>query len=125
MKKSVIITLLVSALTLCGCAKKYDTVSDYSAAMNGVRAKAGDLTFEVSQNAEKKQSEMKCYLKGNKWNTVFEEGGLMFDGNDVYAYSDRNMIAIKMPFKEMFEKYLDVTACISNDRMYQIAGRRK
>ena len=27
--------------------------------------------------------------------------------------------------RELFEKYLDVTVCISNDRMYQIAGRRK
>lgn len=104
MKKSMIISLLVSALILCGCAKKYDSVSDYATAMNEVRAKAGDLTFEVSQNAEKKQNEMKCYLKGNKWNTVFAEGGLMFDGSDVYAYSNKNMYAIKMPFKEMFEK---------------------
>ena len=104
MKKLMIISMLVSALILCGCAKKYDSVSDYATAMNEVRTKTGDITVEVSQNAEKKQSNMTCYLKGNKWNTIIEDGGLMFDGNDVYAYSNKNMYAIKMPFKEMWEK---------------------
>ena len=95
MKKKLIILLLSGVFLLSGCAKKYNTISEYSEDMAKVRKGHGDYTIEAVILKDGQNLYYKSYIKNNKWKTElsldngssYTGDGTLYDGNEVYSYS--------------------------------------
>lgn len=105
------ILVILSLCFLTGCTKNYQTVADYSADMTQVRNKLGDYTIEANMVSGSRDMYYKSHIKGDLWKT--EESGdngqsykntMLYDGREVYTYSQEQPIAVSIPIKQMIAK---------------------
>ena len=114
MKKILVPALLICMCLFTGCTKKYDSVKDYSKAMQEVRAKLGDYTIQTVLSSREMNLDCITYKKGDLWKTETSKNGgknysdgILYDGNEVYSYSKSQNFAMSMPFKQMMPKNED------------------
>ncbi len=110
MKKLLCLSLLFSICLFTGCTKNYKTVAEYETAMKSVLEQNKSLTFEATQNVGLIEMYYKTQIKGKKWKTetsmnkgVSYATTVLYDGNELLAYSQGSPYAVINPMLDMLE----------------------
>ncbi len=106
MKKGVLLALILSIFLFTGC-KRYDSIVEYVQAMQEVRTKLNSYTLEVDVSTNGTDEHYIAYIKHSKWKTEKIDNnkayidGILFDGKEVWTYSNSKSSAVQVPFRLM------------------------
>ena len=101
--KKILLSLCAVTMLLSGCSKKYNSVSEYTAAMQTVKNAANCYTIEFQQDNSKYKT--KSYICKNKWKVEmsatngepYANKTLMFDGTDYTIQTYGSNFAVVIP----------------------------